>query len=161
MNSIQSAIYDLLKQFVAKQNLTSEVMEKLHPDLMLKSDPQISMEEIYKFIQQYSNIPYTGKYQQWNYWFHGIGCKLIHQLTNEPIEWDAPDTRVFDFYWFVNWLQWYLNWNDMDKLSIIIRMELNEHTIIFQEFIYSVLEQLKEMNLVKNIKFSKYIILSY
>jgi len=42
----------------------------------------------------------------WEYFFHGNGCLLTHQMTGEVIDWDAPNVKVFDSWKFIYWLEW-------------------------------------------------------
>jgi hypothetical protein len=46
--------------------------------------------------------------RDWEFFRHGIGCKLINLRTGEPIEWDAPDPCAISLYWFLANLEWRL-----------------------------------------------------
>jgi hypothetical protein len=39
--------------------------------------------------------------QEWSYILHGSGCLLTNPETQEPIDWDCPNPKAFDDYFFL------------------------------------------------------------
>jgi hypothetical protein len=54
--------------------------------------------------------------QEWNYILHGGGCFLINSETQEPIDWDCPNPKAFDEFFFNTHLEWRLHQGD-DELK--------------------------------------------
>jgi hypothetical protein len=52
----------------------------------------------------------------WKFWVHGIGCRLTHISTSEPLEWDAPDVHSFRFDWFWHHLLWRCQFDNEDPI---------------------------------------------
>lgn len=105
---IEQSMYELICRFTSRQNLVFQVLKELRPRILI-STGAITGENLEKSLR--FNIPqsgYWGTNQEWKYFIHGLGCKLVHTTTEEPIEWNAPDVKAFDKYWFVNWIKWYL-----------------------------------------------------
>src|SRR4051812_9849804 len=105
---IEQSIYELISKFVSRQSLVFQAVKELRPHILV-STGAISGENI-KNTSRF-DIPQTGIWganQDWKYFLHGLGCKLIHTETQEPIEWNAPNPNAFDKFWFANWLKWYL-----------------------------------------------------
>jgi hypothetical protein len=94
---------------------------------------------------------YWGENNEWRYYLHGVGCRLIHTITDEIVDWDASDPYRFDPYWFVEWLSWFL------KQNVFFRQPTEEKAILtissmideqnkdgFRKKILAVLEQLHQ-----------------
>jgi hypothetical protein len=127
----QQAMCRLIERFVDRQALAAQTMQALRPDKILKASPAVPIEEIYRAHEKYSGTPTIGVIEEWHYAFHGLGCRLIHRETKEPIEWDAPDLQRFDRYWFENWVTWLLSQSNSDKdvaiiKSSMVKMQLRE-----------------------------------
>ncbi|MBP8002268.1 MAG: hypothetical protein KA314_14375 [Chloroflexi bacterium] len=50
--------------------------------------------------------------QVWNYTLHGGGCLLVNSETQEPIDWDCPNQKAFDEFFFNTHLAWRLKQGD-------------------------------------------------
>jgi hypothetical protein len=98
MDEVQNAIYRLVQQFVERQKIVREAIAELRPTYLGLNLPHGR-----------PSIGFWGENNEWKYIVHGMGCKLVHRNTGEPLEWDAPHVEIFDRYWFVNWLVWILN----------------------------------------------------
>jgi hypothetical protein len=46
---------------------------------------------------------------EWKYLLHGAGCSLENVLTNEPLDWDCPNPKAFDKFFFYRHLEWRVN----------------------------------------------------
>lgn len=69
---------------------------------------------------------------EWRYWAHGLGCRLVHQHTGEPLEWDAPELLSFDERWFWTHLEWRIGQTSKpDKVAA--------HTLWLQRIFYHML----------------------
>src|SRR5260221_11415033 len=103
MNTVQSDIYSLIRKFVERQKLALSIIEDLHPDFLLRDDllKDGLIDELLDATKTYSHVPqkgYWGENNEWEYFFHGGGCRLIHSMTREPIDWDPPEILRFDKY---------------------------------------------------------------
>lgn len=75
--------------------------------------------EIYDILKRSEEIrvPRKGVWkdksgQAWNYILHGGGCLLENPETQEPIDWDCPNPRAFDDFFFTRHLDWRLKQGD-------------------------------------------------
>jgi len=71
--------------------------------------------------------------QEWNYILHGGGCLLINPESQEPIDWDCPNTKAFDYSFFEVHLEWRLKQNQNGL--IYLRDSKNEVEDLFSELI--------------------------
>jgi hypothetical protein len=69
--------------------------------------------------------------QNWNYHLHGGGCLLQNIQTQEPLDWDCPNPKAFDSYFFARHLDWRLNTNQADEDIRNLRELLIEHDSIY------------------------------
>jgi hypothetical protein len=113
--SVQVAVLALIRRYVARQQTAADAMQQLRPDLWFQTYQKEWTAAILvklKALQaQVAGIPqkgYWGEHDEWEYFFHGGGCRLVHTSTGEPIDWDAPNIRRFDKFWFLNYMQWIL-----------------------------------------------------
>ncbi|MDX2138742.1 MAG: hypothetical protein SF123_11665 [Chloroflexota bacterium] len=110
MKNNRKGIYQLILQFVDRQDLVFQALKDLRPQILI-STGAITWEELEhspKSRFEIAQTGYWGEDYEWKYFIHGLGCKLVHTQTKEPIEWNTPNLRSFDMYWFINWLNWYL-----------------------------------------------------
>ncbi len=100
----------LLETYAQHQKLVLEIITALHPDFIARADKSVSIMELLELAQKYHHVPQIGVWYtpegSWDYFFHGGGCRLTHQQTGEPIDWDPPNTNVVDSYKFAYWLEW-------------------------------------------------------
>src|SRR5260221_9955628 len=134
---LQSAMLGLVQQYVNRQQIVSEVIHQLRPDLVMLSEHVLSEQTVWtqewqewleRFEQQQklvASIPqrgYWGPNQEWLYFFHGGGCKLVHVLTGEPINWNLPDLDRFDKFWFLEYLNWLLSQDTLNDFASAIKV---------------------------------------
>jgi len=109
---VEDKIRTLIVEYIFRQRLVHECMTELRPDLIAIADKAMSRHKKVEIIQKQprnpriSNIGTWQKYGTWEYYIHGGGCRLINLMTEEPLEWDAPDMNSFDDLWFFNWCKW-------------------------------------------------------
>src|SRR5690242_15998807 len=96
MNSLQTATHHLIEKFVERQKLPYEVIKKFRPYWVGLSDRRSNKEYI-----SATGHGHWGQDNEWDYYLHGVGCKLTHKITGEVINWDASNLKHFDPYWFV------------------------------------------------------------
>jgi len=72
-----------------------------------------------------------GTGQDWSYHLHGGGCLLQNIQTQEPLDWDCPNPKAFDSYFFARHLDWRLNTNQADEEIRDLRELLVEHDSIY------------------------------
>ncbi len=147
LNLTQLAVYKLVKAFVERQKIVFDAMMELHPRLM-------SRYRVIPLQPEQDKWPMTfigdwGEAKEWNYFLHGAGCRLIHKLTGEPIEWDASDVKRFDSYWFTKWVEWYLEQEHDDESIRIIKLLGFLDRDRLREFISDNLSQLHNLGLLE------------
>lgn len=142
LTSLDSLVLIGIRVYVSRQAVILQALHQLRPALMaiMGLHPLISSsddKEIHQLIQLQNQIPSQGVWgdnREWSYFLHGVGCKLVHNQTGEPIEWDLPDLKVFDRWWFRNWLNWrYADselFNNIRSQSVVQMTTLDE--MIFQ-----------------------------
>jgi hypothetical protein len=122
--------------FIERQMVVLEIMQQMRPDLLALAGATDAESVLAGFAlsEKHGSVPqkgiWTHENQEWEYFFHGLGCRLIHMDSGEPIEWDAPDVSSFDKEWFLNWYRWYLTHNLSDDSAD------DEHwSTLFDEFV--------------------------
>ena len=151
MDELQSAIHRLLKRFVSRQVLALRAIEEMRPAKMFMRNNDYSVQKYIEANEVSANFPtigYTGENNEWQYFFHGAGCRLTHTITQEPVEWDAPDVNAFDSYWFVNWLEWLLNYEATGEDATIVRKAFDSYGGTFREFVFAQTQGLEKAGLV-------------
>ena len=102
-------LYTVLLLFVQRQRIVYDLLKELRPDLFLDfyRTPE---KEFFAAREKYFRTPRQGAWGQdevWEFFIHGKGCRIIHLVTQERIEWDTPDPLVFDRHWFTNYINWF------------------------------------------------------
>lgn len=153
LDAVQTAFLILVQRFAERQKLVYAVMEELRPDKLLfvrmYEQPGEPTEEELNFYQhfalRYAGAPpngYWGKNNEWRYFFHGGGCRLIHVVTGEPIDWEAPDVNRLDRFFFADYLKWVFRQNTTDPAAALLRAAYADYNGKVKQFAYSILEQL-------------------
>jgi hypothetical protein len=152
---LQTAVHELIKRFVERQSIVLEALRDLRPDMIMRIERRGSPKDCTEMRQKYSkasNIGYWGKNNEWAYRLHGIGCHLTHTKTGEIIGWDVGSLKRFDWYWFIDHLEWLLN-TDIERSDVrIVRAELSASEIdrdTLRKLILPILEQLQEAEVIK------------
>ena len=108
--NLENAILSLVRTYIERQQLVFDVIQALRSDMFVTGDQSIPVMVAVEMARKYADIPQTGIWQNdegvWDYFFHGSGCRLTHQITGEVIDWDAPDTEIFDSWKFMYWIKW-------------------------------------------------------
>jgi hypothetical protein len=87
------------------------------------------------------NLSQSGIWQdhennEWQYFLHGGGCRLINRKTGEPIDWDCPDVNSYDKYKFLHHLEWQLSSSERaDKFPVSRRIEKAELESLINEIV--------------------------
>src|SRR5258706_8288380 len=148
LNDNQGAVYSLVKEFIQRQSLVHDALKEIRPDLV-----GVTEEERLRPSKDYIRATQKGtwgKNNEWDYYIHGGGCALTHVETGEPIEWDTPDLRRFDPYWFVNWVKWKVSQNVTDKSLMFIRSRVGVEDNEFRKFIFDILGQLSHLGQLRH-----------
>jgi hypothetical protein len=106
---IHDNIKSLVNKYISRQRIVYEAVVDLRPDKLVVADKTVGDLEAAMVAEKYKDVPGIGfwlKHGKWKYYMHGGGCRLTNVDTGEPLEWDAPDTEVFDKHWFINWHKW-------------------------------------------------------
>lgn len=157
LNSIELAIYTLVKRFVQRQAIVLEALKELRPDFFMETtDENVAIILAYR---RSSQIGYWGEGKQWEYFIHGRGCRLIHTITGEPVEWDVYDLNTFNQDWFVHHLEWLLKQTYQDEsltqVNVWLENELkpsaseSNRYCQLRELILPLLEQLRDSGLLQ------------
>jgi hypothetical protein len=142
VNGIQLAVHSLASSFVQRQKLALAALGEIRPDLLDRpGEKRVRPTKEYIKLTQSG---YWGEDKEWRYFIHGRGCRLVHTATKEPIEWDAPNVRRFDPYWFVNWLNWLRTQEDKSEAIRIIETHCKEHSEDVKTLVFNVLDQLQQ-----------------
>ncbi len=164
--SVQVAVLALLRRYVARQQLAADAMQQLRPDLWFQTHQEEwtapILVKLTALQAQVAGIPqkgYWGEHDEWEYFFHGGGCRLVHTATGEPIDWDAPNLRRFDKFWFLNYLQWALATDAADPALLTIQAELGHYHNSMRELTFSLLDQLQALDFLRHAQNNKYILL--
>ena len=56
-----------------------------------------------------SGIWVDSENNEWTYFLHGKGCRLVNVKTGEPIDWDCPDVNKYDRWKFMFHLMWQIS----------------------------------------------------
>jgi len=96
--------------------------------------------EIYEILKRSAEIrvPRKGEWkdksgQEWNYILHGNGCLLVNPETEEPIDWDCPNPKAFDIFFFRRHLDWRLKQGDNEIKHV--RESYSEFEFMFSELV--------------------------
>jgi hypothetical protein len=139
-------VYSLVTRFVQRQKLALAALSEIRPDLLGgPGKPVRPSKEDIKSTQS----GYWGRDKEWRYFLHGRGCRLVHTVTGEPIEWDAPDVQRFDPHWFVNWLNWLRAQKDTSEAIRMIETEGKERNMDVQILILNVLDELGQAGVLR------------
>ena len=103
---LETSVLNLIKRYVKRQQIAFNAFRALRPAIIEADNISQNDKKLTEVLSQYVDEPWMGQWQDWTFYFQGIGCRLIHEETAEIIEWEAPDIHTFDRHWFVNWLEW-------------------------------------------------------
>jgi hypothetical protein len=159
LDAVQMAFLSLVRRFVERQKLVYAVMEQMRPDKLMfvrmyeqqAAPPSEEEERAYlNYALQYAGNPqggFWGRNNEWMYYFHGGGCRLIHTITGEPIDWDAPDVNRLDRFFFVDYLKWAFRSNSADPAVVTARAAFAEYQSLnpggkLKDFTHGILDQL-------------------
>jgi len=139
---IKAELREALAYFIERQKLVAQAMMALGLDLKevaeFKSlawsshsdedvhlsrsnvEPEDSyLKKLFQVAKRASerNLPQSGMWRnssnnEWRYFLHGGGCRLLHAETGEPIDWDCPDENSYDLYKFKAHLAWQLSFSE-------------------------------------------------
>lgn len=148
----QTAVYKLVTQYVTRQELVLAAITELRPDILSLAKGETN-EELLQMVKQYANVPQVGRWgpdKEWSYFIHGGGCRLIHTLTQEPIEWDAPNVRECDRFWFMNYLIWWLTQaSSMDnEPESLLKKWFDNNDEMLKRMVFETIDQLQKMGLL-------------
>jgi hypothetical protein len=164
--SVQVVVLALLRRYAARQQLAADAMQQLRPDLWFQTHQEewtaALLGELKALQAQAAGIPQKGswgEHDEWEYFFHGGGCRLVHTSTGEPIDWDAPNTHRFDTFWFLNYLQWVLAHEPANPALLTIQAELGQYHNSLREFTFGLLDQLQALGFLIHEQDNKYVLL--
>ncbi len=164
LSNIQHAIFATILKYVERQKIALEAIIDLRPDIWILTSGENLNEELIKRTEVSVHTPQSGHWgtgKEWSYFIHGLGIRLLHTITQEPIEWDAPDINTFDRYWFVNYVEWLLNQHSEEQTLSTIRTSLVKNGDTMQANIFQILDQLVLAGILSGpYKTNKYTVIS-
>lgn len=121
----------IISYYVQRQSIVMLAMLELNPlSLTLGGDscgginlkPYVALYSQKEYTIGDKTILYKGVWKnEWDYKVHGIGCRLTHKSTKEPLEWDAPDLKAFRLDWFWRHLLWRCKFENSDPYINIVK----------------------------------------
>ncbi len=102
----------VILMYVERQAIVKTALQELCPEIIeykLTNDHDKYMDFLSTPHPNRRSSGFWGDQKQWDYFVHGFGCWLTHTITGEPIDWDAPDVNVFDYYKFERYAIWFNN----------------------------------------------------
>jgi hypothetical protein len=131
-----------IQAFIDRQPIVYRALSHLRPDLLMIAEAQ-SREtklECIRLMENYRDVPSTGIWidsegENWDYFVHGLGCRLISLVDGEPLEWDAPDVNSFEDEWFLNWAAWRIKHTEPSSGIDIEVIKLDMKKLIEQDII--------------------------
>lgn len=112
LSAQDTVLLTLLRRFVARQRLVMELIQSVRPHLLSREDSTTARPA--KEVMSATARGDWGPLGEWCFHMHGSGCKMVHRLTGEPLDWQAPNIRRFDVYCFLAWVTWYWEQRDVD-----------------------------------------------
>lgn len=109
-----NAIGNLLTYYVDRQQIVVAIMIEFRPDIIeglgINKILNIDITRQYQEWQvRIDGFSFAGIWKnEWEYLFHGHGCRLIHKITKEPLEWNAGHPKSFYIGWFARHADWKL-----------------------------------------------------
>jgi hypothetical protein len=112
---------NLIHHYIQRQRIVIRALIDISPRLLMMIDDATLKKSLEPYIvaheEKINSIgSQSGVWETWQYWLHGIGCRLTHIQTQEPLEWDAPYLNGFRFDWFWNHLIWRIRNEPQDAL---------------------------------------------
>lgn len=124
---IAEAMLGFIDRFIERQQLVLEVLRDTWPHILIITGQEGERSTFLDALENRDSTPqsgFWGENQEWDYFIHGMGCRLRHVETGEPIEWDSPDLQRFDRFWFTDWLMWAITQSGVDGHSHILQTTL-------------------------------------
>jgi hypothetical protein len=145
MKPSETALHLLTQEYVNRQDLVRQIMFDVRPDILARFDKNVSPDHLYELAAQYLHYPQRGFWgtdTEWEYYFHGHGCRIVNTISQEPIEWDAPDIWQFDRYWLLNYLQWKKAQNSISNQASHLLDQFVLDGSVSEELVFLALDEL-------------------
>jgi hypothetical protein len=173
LTPLQSILYGMIQTFCERQSIVLEAMRELRPDQVMRAFGIGTPEEQSELrLKSLRSVPVGlwGQNPEWEYFFHGNGCRLINTETNEKLQWNIRDgnLRRFDRSWFVNYVEWRITFDRSHEDHVLITDWLAQQKEAWtaphpphgltEELIYSVLSELCGLELLRHDEHQYYIL---
>lgn len=121
-------LLDAISYYIERQKIVAQALTDLGFDIHTSRDQneKQARKEIEKWLAHVGEISHRGIWvdndnNEWEYYVHGGGCRLINVNTREPIEWDVPNLDTFDPFFFHDNLFWQFRAeNRYDKVGAVL-----------------------------------------
>ena len=154
--SVIKALFHLIEQFLERKELVVEILLEHRPGFFkfYDMDKIMGIDDIDERIERskelcsrwYNDFDYDPDelWNGWHYFIHGLGCKLTHAITKEPIEWDVGYPDSFNISWFGENLEWRMQ-NQPEDSNIIL---CNDWVWRTGRSIYDAIRIMREKNII-------------
>jgi len=96
------------------QSESTNIDDDIRKQIAKSDNPQ--MKKLFQLALRSSErkLPQSGIWvdresNEWIYFLHGKGCRLVNVKTGEPIDWDCPDINEYDRWKFMFHLMWQIS----------------------------------------------------
>ena len=148
---MESHLHNQIVKYIYRQKIVLSAMRDIRPDLVMRTRGEGIPKDHKKITRDYirsSQLGFWGKENEWEYFIHGIGCRLKHIKTQEPIDWDSGDLRRFDLSWFISHLEWSIIHESENKDVSVIKDYLDQSGGSLQDVIKSQIEILRSRGIL-------------
>lgn len=144
LNPVQQAVYHCVHHFINRQAIVLQALYMLRPELAFWGRGMVTPGAKWSTRKK---VQPSGKWQEWEYYLHGRGCRLVHLETSERLEWDIGPLCRFDKSWFLRHLEWQAS-HQPDADTELIMLLMQTEPISLEKFIYAILEELAQQHLL-------------
>jgi hypothetical protein len=175
LTETQLAVLALVRRFVKRQQLVFDALMNIRPHLVMYADHRTELteeesRELSRLRHEYFRQSPSGHWgvdKEWTYFLHGVGCRLVHNVTQEPIDWNASNVDGFDKFWLVDYLQWLLGQQSNDEWLQVLKTQFAERSASLpqrvdsklREFIFPILEELSQDGILSEPDYNRYTLL--
>jgi hypothetical protein len=168
-NAFLASVHSLIKRFIGRQAVVLEAIRDLRPDWIIRAEGRISKEfnksGWQKFVLKYARSPQLGRWgtnNEWEYFLHGVGCRMKHTITGELLDWNLGSLREFHKWVFIYYVQWSIEEaEDKDVLVIQLKLKDEAESKTLEKMLIEALNQLTDAGIVKPNEWgNKYLLIS-
>jgi hypothetical protein len=140
MKTIEDTVQSLIQKYIDRQLIVLAAIKDLRPKFLLNTTPAeaLYLAALEAQVDGIPDVGYWGDENEWSYHIHGGGCRLIHTVTEEPIDWNAPNPEVFDLFSFLKHLEWEMEQESENDDITIIKHNFRAQSRTLREFVLDI-----------------------